>query len=60
MLYEFNIKTGISSVLINSVQEYLSGSQLLTRLYQLDCVNVASFSTAFDGALIPAVIGTQN
>ena len=29
-----------------------------TRLYQLDCVDVASFPAAFYGALIPADFGT--
>jgi hypothetical protein len=44
----------------NAVQQDLSCTQLLTGLYQLDCVDVASFPAAFDGALIPAEPGTQN
>ena len=59
MLDQLNIKAAVGTVLINAVQQYLSGTQLLTGLYQLDCVDVASFPTAFDGALIPADLGTQ-
>jgi hypothetical protein len=60
MLDQLNIKAGIGTVLINAVQQYLTGTQLLTGLYQLDCVDVASFPAAFYGTLIPAVLGTQN
>jgi hypothetical protein len=60
MFDQFNIKAAIGTVLINAVQQYLAGTQLLTRLYQLDCVDVASFSAALYGALIPADFGTVN
>ena len=55
MFDKLDVKAAIGAVLINAVQEDLSGAQLLTRLYQLDCVDVTSFPTAFYGALIPAV-----
>jgi hypothetical protein len=35
MLDQLNIKAGIGTVLINAVQQYLTGTQLLTGLYQL-------------------------
>ena len=60
MFYKLNIKTAIGTVPINAVQKNLTGTQLLGGLYQLDCVDVASFAAALDGALIPAVPGTQN
>jgi hypothetical protein len=60
MLNQLYVKTAIGTVLINAVQQDLTGTQLLTRLYQLDCVDVSSFAAAFDGALIPAVPGTEN
>ena len=60
MVDQFYIKAAISNVLINTVQEYFAGTQLLTGLYQLDCVDVTSFTAAFDGALIPADLGTEN
>jgi len=58
MFYKLDIKTAISTVPINAVQQYLSGTELLTGLYQLLGVDVASFPAAFDGALIPADFGT--
>ena len=58
MFDQLNIVAAIGTVLINAVQEDLAGTQLLTGLYQLDCVDVASFPATFDGALIPADLGT--
>jgi len=57
---QFNVKATVGAVLINSVQEDLPGAKLLTGLGQLQYVNITSFSTAFDGALIPRDSGTQN
>ena len=54
MLDQFNIKTAIGAVLINAVEQNFTGTQLLTGLYQLDGVDVSSFTAAFYGALIPA------
>ena len=58
MVDQLNVKTAVSAVLINAVQEDLTCTQLLTRLYQVLGVDVASFPSAFYGALIPAVPGT--
>ena len=58
MFDQLDVKATIGTVLINAVQQYLTGTQLLTGLYQLDCVDVASFPATFDGALIPADLGT--
>jgi hypothetical protein len=55
MLNQLDVKTAIGTVLINAVQQDLTGTQLLTRLYQLLGVDVASFAAAFDGALIPSL-----
>jgi hypothetical protein len=60
VLNQFNIKTAVSTILINAVEKDLTGTKLLTRLYQPDCVDVSSFTAAFDGALIPADSGTEN
>jgi len=57
---KLDVKAAIGTVLINAVEKYFTGTQLLTRLYQLLGVDVASFTAAFDGALIPADLGTQN
>jgi hypothetical protein len=60
MFDQLNIKAAIGAIPINAVEKYLTSTQLLTGLYQLDCVDVSSFAAAFDGALIPAVPGTEN
>ncbi len=59
MFHKFNIKTTIGNVLINKVQQDLSGTQLLTNLYQLLGVDASSLASALDGALIPAVFGMR-
>jgi hypothetical protein len=43
----------------NAVKQNLSSTKLFTGLGQLHCINISSFSTTFDGALIPADFGTQ-
>jgi hypothetical protein len=55
VIYQLNIKTAIGTVLINAVKKYFPGTELLTGLCKLQSVNVAAFSTAFYGALIPTV-----
>ena len=59
MVNQLNVKAAIGTVSINAVQENFTGAQLLTGLYQLDCVDVSAFTAAFDSALIPADFGTQ-
>jgi hypothetical protein len=53
---QLDIKAGIGAVFINAVQENLSGTELLAGLCQLQGINISAFSTAFHGALIPAVL----
>ena len=56
MFNQLNVKTAIGTILINAVQEYRTVTEFLTRLYQLLGGDVASFTTALDGALIPYLL----
>jgi len=60
VVYDFDIKAAIGAVLINAVQKNFPGNRLLTGLCKLQGINAPAFSSAFDGAMIPKDLGTEN
>ena len=53
---EIKIETAVASVLVDAVQQDLSGAHDFYRLDELSYIEVATLTSTLDGALVPAVL----